>query len=123
MPREHSNPSGDQELPESHTELVFAALADPMRRQILINLADNSPKTATELAREYPITQQGIYKHLRILEQAGLVVTRKKGRDVLYFLTIEPLNELDQWVKDLSAVWDGHLLRLKTMLENDEIEE
>jgi DNA-binding transcriptional ArsR family regulator len=99
---------------------VFAALADPMRRSLLVNLAENSPRTATQLAEEYPITRQGILKHLNILEEAGLVAVHQKGREKRYSLTPEPLTELEQWIKDLESLWDKRLLRLKTLLENEE---
>jgi DNA-binding transcriptional ArsR family regulator len=99
---------------------VFAALADPTRRNLLENLAEHSPKTATQLAEEYPITRQGILKHLHILEQAGLVAVHQIGREKRYTLTPEPLNEVDKWVKDLSAKWDERLLRLKNYLENED---
>ena len=99
---------------------IFAALADLMRRSLLMNLAENSPKTATELAAEYPITRQGILKHLHILAVAGLVVVQKRGRDQRYTLTPEPLGELDHFVKEVSARWDERLLRLKGSLERDE---
>ena len=98
---------------------IFAALADPTRRDLLVNLAENSPKTATQLAEEYPITRQGILKHLHILEDAGLVAVHQKGREKRYMLTPEPLDELDRWLKDISAKWDERLLRLKTLLELD----
>lgn len=101
-------------------ERVFAALADPMRRKLLANLAENSPKTATQLAREYPITRQGILKHLDILEEAGLVAVTQQGREKRYSLTLEPLGEIEQWIQNISARWDERLLRLKTFLENDE---
>lgn len=97
---------------------VFSALADPTRRQLLTTLAKNSPKTATQLAEGYPITRQGILKHLNILEEAGLVAVTQQGREKRYTLTPEPLTEVDQWIKDLNALWDERLLRLKTMLEN-----
>jgi len=96
---------------------IFAALADPMRRKLLLNLAENSPRTATQLAKEYPITRQGILKHLDILENAGLVTVYQKGREKRYSLTPEPLSELDQWIKEISAKWDERLLRLKAFLE------
>jgi DNA-binding transcriptional ArsR family regulator len=99
---------------------VFAAVADSTRRDLLVNLAEHSPKTATQLAKEYPITRQGILKHLHILEDAGLVAVYQKGREKRYTLTPEPLSEIDQWVKDLSAKWDERLLRLKTFLENED---
>jgi DNA-binding transcriptional ArsR family regulator len=104
-------------------EPVFAALADPMRRNLLVNLAENSPKTATQLAEEYPITRQGILKHLNILEDAGLVAVSQKGREKRYILTPEPLSELDQFIKEISAKWDERLLRLKTFLENEDVGE
>jgi DNA-binding transcriptional ArsR family regulator len=99
---------------------IFAALADPMRRELIVNLAENSPRTATQLADEYPITRQGILKHLNILQDAGLVAVHQKGREKRYTLTPEPLGELDQWIKDISAKWDERLLRLKTFLEDEE---
>lgn len=99
---------------------LFTALADPTRRKLLVNLAEDSPRTATQLAKGYPITRQGILKHLHILEDAGLVAVYQKGREKRYTLTPEPLSELDQWIKDISAKWDERLLRLKAFVENDE---
>jgi DNA-binding transcriptional ArsR family regulator len=99
---------------------IFAALADPTRRKLLANLAESSPKTATQLAEEYPITRQGILKHLRILEAAGLVAVYQQGREKRYSFTPEPLSELEQWIQDLSHKWDERLLRLKTFLENEQ---
>ena len=98
---------------------IFAALADPTRRSLLLNLAENSPKTATQLAGEYPITRQGILKHLNILDDAGLVTVHQEGREKRYTLTLEPLSERDQFIEELTARWDNRLLRLKTFLEND----
>lgn len=99
---------------------LFAALADPTRRSLLVNLADHSPKTATQLAGDYPITRQGILKHLHILEEAGLVAVRQQGREKRYSLTPEPLCELDQFIKEVSAKWDQRLLRLKAFVEKDQ---
>jgi len=101
-------------------ERVFAALADPMRRKLLANLAENSPKTATQLSKEFPITRQGILKHLDILEAAGLVAVSQQGREKRYHLTPEPLGEIEQWIQNISARWDERLLRLKHFLENED---
>jgi DNA-binding transcriptional ArsR family regulator len=98
---------------------VFAALADPMRRDLLTYLADYSPKTATQLATAYPMTRQGILKHLTSLEEAGLVAVQQVGREKRYALTPEPLHELEQWVKELGARWDERLLLLKALLEEE----
>jgi len=99
---------------------LFAALADPMRRSLLVHLAEHSPKTATQLAQEYPISRQGILKHLTILEDAGLVAVHQAGREKRYTLTPEPLEELEQWIEDIGAKWDERLLRLKTWLEQEQ---
>lgn len=99
---------------------IFAALADPLRRSLLLNLAENSPKTATQLAHEYPITRQGILKHLHILEAAGLVAMHQKGREKRYALTPEPLRELDEFIKAIGDKWDERLLRLQIFLEDEE---
>ena len=102
-----------------HEQSLFAALADPVRRGLLVNLAEHSPRTATQLAQEYPITRQGILKHLTVLEHAGLVAIHQTGREKRYTLTPEPLAELDQWIEDIGAKWDERLLRLKTLLEHE----
>jgi DNA-binding transcriptional ArsR family regulator len=98
---------------------VFVALADSTRRELLVYLAENSPKTATQLSVNFPITRQGIHKHLNILEQAGLVSVEQHGRDKRYSLTPEPLEMLEEWVRELGIKWDNRLLRLKVMLERE----
>lgn len=102
---------------------LFSALADPTRRNLLLNLAEHSPKTATQLTEEYTITRQGILKHLNILEDTGLVTVYQKGREKRYVLTPEPLSDLHQWIKELNARWDERLRRLKTILEDEDLGE
>ena len=102
---------------------IFAALADPVRRDLLLNLAEHSPRTATQLAKDYTITRQGILKHLDILEGAGLVAVYQQGREKRYTLTPEPLSELDHWIKQLTAIWDQRLLRLKAFVESQDVDE
>jgi DNA-binding transcriptional ArsR family regulator len=91
-----------------------------MRRSLLANLAEHSPRTATQLAREYPITRQGVLKHLRVLEEAGLVSVYHEGREKRFVLTPEPLGELELWIREIGARWDRRLLRLKAFIENDQ---
>jgi DNA-binding transcriptional ArsR family regulator len=98
---------------------IFAALADPVRRSLLLNLAEYSPRTATQLARDYPITRQGILKHLHILDAAGLVAVQQQGREKRYSLTPEPLSELERFTREIGAKWDERLLRLKAFIEED----
>ena len=98
---------------------IFSALADPTRRDLLMNLAESSPRTATQLAEDYPISRQGILKHLHILEDARLVAVHQKGREKRYTLTAEPLSDIDEWIKEITAKWDKRLQRLKALLENE----
>ena len=98
---------------------VFTALADPTRRRLLTSLARHSPRTATQLATQAEITRQGILKHLQVLQGAGLVAVRQKGREKQYFLTPEPLAEVNRWTEALTRLWDERLMRLKTMLESE----
>lgn len=102
---------------------IFAALADPVRRDLLMKLAEGAPKTATQLAEDYPITRQGIVKHLHILEDAGLVTTHQRGREKRYTFTPEPLGELNDWITAINARWDERLLRLKRFIESEDAED
>jgi DNA-binding transcriptional ArsR family regulator len=107
------------------TSLLFNALVDPTRRSLVAYLAEHSPRTATELARTYPMTRQGIHKHLTLLRSAGLVEWEQQGRDKRYSLTPRPLSQLVRWANEISAVWDARLLRLKALVEGqtDDTEE
>ena len=100
---------------------VFTALADPWRRDLLANLAEHGPKTATRLAQDYPqlITRQGIRKHLSVLSAARLVSVEQHGRDKRYGLILAPLAEVDRWIEEISTKWDKRLLRLKQFVESD----
>jgi DNA-binding transcriptional ArsR family regulator len=116
-------------ISEPKTEdAIFSALADENRRWLLVTLAENSPKTATQLARDFNalpvnedgISRQGVLKHLNILEHAGLVTVQPRGREKRYFLTPEPLKTVSAWIDLLSAQWDSRLQRLKALVENDD---
>jgi DNA-binding transcriptional ArsR family regulator len=101
---------------------VFVALADPMRRLLIEKLSVSGIKTATEFARELPITRQGVSKHLKILEEAELVSKRQAGRERHYALTPQPLVETLAWVETVTAQWDKRLQALYDYLavEDDE---
>lgn len=101
------------------TDWIFTALADPTRRQLLTTLAENSPKTATQLAEVFPITRQGVLKHLDILEEAGLVQIQPIGREKRYSLTPDPLHDVSAWIQALGAKWDERLIRLKRLVESN----
>jgi DNA-binding transcriptional ArsR family regulator len=94
---------------ESREQRVFLALADPTRRRLLEKLTADGRKTATELAREMPITRQGISKHLQILARAELVQVHKSGRERYYRSTPDPLDEALAWITAVNEQWDRRL--------------
>lgn len=99
-------------------DAVFAALADPTRRGLVSRLVEEGPHTATDLARDLPISRQAVVHHLHALGDAGLVDTRREGREVRYRATPEPLAEAVAWMLDAGARWDRRLQRLRTQLES-----
>jgi DNA-binding transcriptional ArsR family regulator len=99
---------------------VFAALADPTRRWLIETLSTEGSKTATEFAREMPITRQGVSKHLKILQEANLVATRQEGRERRYSLTPEPLEETASWVAAVTEQWNKRLQALYDYLAAEE---
>ena len=91
---------------------VFDALADPNRRYVLEALAERDTATATELAAELPVTRQAVAKHLAALSEAGLVESRREGRETRYELTPAPLGVAMDWMANVGAQWDSRLARL-----------
>jgi DNA-binding transcriptional ArsR family regulator len=97
---------------------VFKALADPTRRHLLDRLFERDGRTLTELESELEMTRFGVMKHLRVLEDAGLVVTRRQGREKLHFLNPVPIRLIhDRWVSKYTEPWAAALSELKTRLE------
>ena len=102
-------------------DLVFRALADPTRRLLLDRLHERDGRTLTELESEVEMTRFGVMKHLRILEEAGLVVTRKVGREKHHFLNPVPIREIhDRWIDKYTEHHVTALLELKNELESKE---
>jgi DNA-binding transcriptional ArsR family regulator len=102
---------------ESVAQEVFAALADPTRRQILAALASGGPATATDLAARLPITRQAIAKHLVLLAETGLVVAEPgERRRVRYRLDSAPMKVAQQFLAALARDWDGPLAALRDHL-------
>jgi len=99
---------------------VFKALADPTRRFLLDQLFARDGRTLTELESEVEMTRFGVMKHLRILEDAGLVVTRKEGREKLHFLNVVPIRLIhDRWIDKFTERRVSALTDLKRRLEED----
>ena len=101
---------------EEQVGAVFAALADPTRRQVVQILAPGSTVTASALARELPMSRQAIAKHLAALDHAGLVAAERRGRETHYRLTPDPLTEAAGWMAAVDAQWDGRLQALRSHL-------
>ncbi len=98
---------------------VFRALADPTRRSLLDELFRADGQTLTELEQRLPMTRFGVMKHLRVLEEAGLVVTSRRGREKLHFLNPVPIRLVhDRWVSKYAAPWAAALSDLKQSLES-----
>ena len=101
-------------------DLVFKALADPTRRFLLDQLFTRDGRTLTELESELEMTRFGVMKHLRVLEAAGLVVTRKEGREKLHFLNPVPIRLIhDRWIDKFTERRVSALTDLKRQLEED----
>ncbi len=102
----------------SEDNQVFKALADPTRRFLLDLLYEREGRTLTELEREVAMTRIGVMKHLRILEDAGLVVTERSGREKLHFLNPIPIRLIhDRWIDKYTEHRVSALVELKQRLE------
>jgi DNA-binding transcriptional ArsR family regulator len=98
---------------------VFKALADPTRRFLLDSLFAREGQTLTELESAVQMTRYGVMKHLKVLEEAGLVVTRRSGREKLHFLNAVPIREVhDRWIDKYTERHVAALLDLKKELES-----
>ncbi len=95
---------------------VFAALADPTRREVVRLLAQRPGLTASALAGELPISRQAIAKHLAQLRDAGLAAAEPAGRETRYRLTPAPMTDAMAWMAATGAQWDARLDRLRDTL-------
>jgi DNA-binding transcriptional ArsR family regulator len=103
------------------TDKVFRALADPTRRDLLDSLFAKDGQTLKSLEDRRPMTRFGVMKHLRVLEEAGLVTTRRQGREKLHFLNPVPIRLIhDRWVSKYAEPWAAGLADLKRDLEKED---
>jgi DNA-binding transcriptional ArsR family regulator len=93
-------------------DAVFDALADPTRRQVLSLVGDRGETTASAMARELPVSRQAVQKHLASLTAAGLVASRREGREVLYRVTPAPMSDAVGWMAEVGGQWDSRLAAL-----------
>src|SRR3954469_358392 len=102
----------------SDVDTVFKALADPTRRSLLDELFREDGQTLSALEERFSMTRFGVMKHLKLLEKAGLVVTKRRGREKLHFLNPVPIRLVhDRWVSKYAEPWTASLSGLKHELE------
>jgi uncharacterized protein YndB with AHSA1/START domain/DNA-binding transcriptional ArsR family regulator len=102
---------------------VFRALADPTRRALLDELFREDGQTLSSLEERFAMTRFGVMKHLKLLEEAGLVVPRRRGREKLHFLNPVPIRLLhDRWVSKYTEPWVAGLASLRAHLESADME-
>ena len=100
-------------------DLVFAALADPTRRQLLEALGRRPPCSATTLAELVPVSRQAVAKHLTVLRDSRLVTSHRAGKEVLFTVCPEELAAAGSWMTRLAATWEERLDLLKRLAEQD----
>jgi DNA-binding transcriptional ArsR family regulator len=107
-------------LPELDDRIgaVFAALADPTRRQVVRTLSLQPDLTASSLAGELPMTRQAVTKHLAVLDRAGLVEGRRSGREVRYAVRPQRLRAATRSMAQVAAEWDARLSAIKRIAES-----
>jgi DNA-binding transcriptional ArsR family regulator len=103
-----------------HLSATFAALADPTRRAILERLASGDEVTVNELAAPFPITLQAVSKHLRVLEQAGLIERGRTAQERPSRLRAAPLEDAAQWLETYRRFWQEGFTRMDEQLRANE---
>ncbi len=98
-------------------DALWAAVGDPTRRRLLDTLLALGEATATTLAGRLPVTRQAVAKHLAVLDRVGLVDGRKQGREVLYAIRPDGLDEASQAMARAAAAWDQRLAAIKELAE------
>jgi DNA-binding transcriptional ArsR family regulator len=98
-------------------DLVFAALASPLRRAVLRSLRDAGPQPVSELAVSFNIARPSFSEHLRVLREAGLVSDRKVGRQRFYQLEAAPLEGVQGWLSPFEKFWRERMVELRDVLD------
>lgn len=101
---------------------VLEALGDPTRRIVVELLAASGGGTATSLAGELPVTRQAVVQHLAVLREAGLVESRREGREVRFELRPAALTATATWMADIAARWDSRLRIIQEIAETAQVE-
>lgn len=102
---------------QPHYAAVFAALGDKTRLALVSKLANGQPHSISELTEESELTRQAVTKHLRVLENAGVVRSKTVGRQTMFVFDGRPFKDADEYLRFVSKQWDGALGRLKAFVE------
>ena len=103
---------------DDEADELWSAVADPTRRRLLDVLLAHREATATTLSGELPVTRQAVAKHLAVLDRAGLVEGRRRGREVRYAVRPERLDAATQGMARVAAQWDARLAAIKRLAES-----
>ncbi len=113
----HSRP--ERRAPQIDHATVFAALGDATRLSLIGRLASGPPQSISRLTEGSALTRQAVTKHLRVLEEAGVVHSIRAGRENLFAFRPEPLRDARSYLDEVSAQWDDALSRLKAFVEKE----
>jgi ArsR family transcriptional regulator, cadmium/lead-responsive transcriptional repressor len=108
--------------PRDAGDELWAAVADPTRKQLLDALLTHGQATATALAADLPVTRQAVAKHLAVLDRAGLVQGRRQGREVRWSVRAERLDEATEAIARVASQWEQRLETIKRLAEAAERE-
>ncbi len=98
---------------------LFDALGDPNRLSIIVRLCDLGPSSTSQVISVVPVSRQAASKHLQLLESAGLVTSRRRGRERVWTVRTEPLARASDYLTQLSRRWDAAVDRLRTFVEDE----
>jgi len=96
---------------------IFQAIADPTRRAIMVLIAVNA-MTPNAIADHFDISRQATSKHIRILNECGLIAQEKDGREIYYQLKLEKMSEIDMWLEQFRKLWENRYNNLDNLLAN-----
>lgn len=99
---------------------LLKAASDPTRRKILTLLAQHGPLRVTDIHKQFDTSLNSISKHIKVLENVGLVVRRTQWREHLIEVQMEPLAEIDKWFASLRSIWDLRLAALDDLISKGE---
>lgn len=108
--------SGVEPAP-ANPAILFAALGDPTRLELIARLGDGRPQSIARIGETLPMTRQAVTKHLDVLHQAGLIDRHKSGREVHVALRRQAIEDARRWLDQINAQWDDTLSRLKALVE------